>query len=109
MKPALRKFVHELAGDYGIETESVDPEPRRSVGATLGLKSAVPDVTVSYAMRMKKLGKLKYGYDVHRLFEKKEGEEDTPKRDKMKKGFAKPIPVPVAPKTKTMNPYALLN
>ncbi|KAJ3113658.1 hypothetical protein HDU96_003097 [Phlyctochytrium bullatum] len=41
MKSPQRKFIHDLAAFYGIETESMDPEPRRSVEARLLPKSSV--------------------------------------------------------------------
>ncbi|KAJ3093807.1 FKBP12-associated protein [Phlyctochytrium planicorne] len=94
MKAPLRKFIHSVAEHYLIETESVDPEPRRGVAVVkVGSKAAVPDVTISKALRLKAMGRLRFGDPPVGEAERLEMERKRVEK-KEKKGFAKGIPVP---------------
>jgi len=52
MKSRLRQFIHALADDYGLDSESEDPEPYRSVVITKNPTYTVPKKTLSEAYKM---------------------------------------------------------
>lgn len=52
MKARLRQFIHALAEDYGLDSESEDPEPYRSVVITKNTTYTVPKKTLSEAYKM---------------------------------------------------------
>ncbi|KAF9100982.1 FKBP12-associated protein [Mortierella sp. AM989] len=54
MKGHRRKFVHELAANYDVTSESVDVEPYRSVTIRRQLNTSVPDLLASQACRQKR-------------------------------------------------------
>ena len=54
MKTQERKFIHELAGYYGFETQSVDPEPFRNVNIlAIKEKCYLPSLTLSQSVDYK--------------------------------------------------------
>ncbi|KAF9186957.1 FKBP12-associated protein [Haplosporangium sp. Z 767] len=54
MKGHRRKFVHELAANYNVTSESVDVEPYRSVNVRRQLDTSVPGLLASQACRQKR-------------------------------------------------------
>ncbi|KAF9932953.1 FKBP12-associated protein [Linnemannia zychae] len=54
MKGHRRKFVHELAAHYNVESESVDVEPYRSVVVRRLANTSIPDLLASQACRQKR-------------------------------------------------------
>lgn len=52
MKSQLRHFIHSLAADFGLESESQDPEPHRSVVVMKGPKfTTAPKKTITEFIR----------------------------------------------------------
>ena len=52
MKSQLRHFIHSLAADFGLESESQDPEPHRSVVVMKGPKfTTAPKKTIAEFIR----------------------------------------------------------
>ncbi|KAF9988071.1 hypothetical protein BGZ65_012460 [Modicella reniformis] len=54
MKGHRRKFVHELAANYNVTSESVDVEPYRSVTIRRLPDTSIPDLLASQACRQKR-------------------------------------------------------
>ncbi|EPS44512.1 hypothetical protein H072_1501 [Dactylellina haptotyla CBS 200.50] len=54
MKSHLRGFIHGLAEDYGLDSESQDPEPYRSVVMTKNTRWSMPSVGLADAVRARK-------------------------------------------------------
>lgn len=55
MKPYQRQFLHTLAEDFGMDSESQDPEPHRHVSIFKGPKFvAAPRKTLMYCLRILK-------------------------------------------------------
>ncbi|KAK6538179.1 FKBP12-associated protein [Orbilia ellipsospora] len=54
MKSHLRAFIHGLAEDYGLDSESEDPEPYRSVVVTKNGRWSMPSKGLAEAVRARK-------------------------------------------------------
>lgn len=55
MKPHQRQFIHELAEDYGLDSESQDPEPHRHVSIFKGPRFvSAPRKTLMQCLRLLK-------------------------------------------------------
>ncbi|KAJ3316540.1 hypothetical protein HDU76_001720 [Blyttiomyces sp. JEL0837] len=112
MKAPFRKFIHELAQYYEIVTESIDPEPNRSVVAQKLANSHIPQVSIAVAVELKKRSLLKYVTEEELIQSKEikveETEKDPPKHPKLKKGFAKAIPVPTVAEVEVKNVFSAL-
>ncbi|KAJ3125115.1 FKBP12-associated protein [Irineochytrium annulatum] len=131
MKSPVRQFVHQLAEYYVIVTESVDPEPNRSV-----MSRAV--TTSIIAVKLKRRNLLRFGFvvheklpplkceigstaeEIHAIIKMEEliaagadpkslTEPERVKRERMKKGFAKAIAPPVRAEVRTPNAFATLD
>ncbi|KAK6344026.1 FKBP12-associated protein [Orbilia brochopaga] len=56
MKSHLRQFIHNLAEDYGLDSESEDPEPYRSVVVTKNNRWSMPARNLAEALKLRRKG-----------------------------------------------------
>ncbi|KAF3912067.1 hypothetical protein ABW21_db0202462 [Orbilia brochopaga] len=56
MKSHLREFIHNLAENYGLDSESEDPEPYRSVVVTKNAHWSMPVRNLAEALKLRRKG-----------------------------------------------------
>ncbi|KAJ3408626.1 hypothetical protein HDV05_004798 [Chytridiales sp. JEL 0842] len=117
MKSTQRQLIHLLADYYGIITESIDPEPSRSVVAQRVATSKIPKIPLSAALDLRRRGLLII-VDPETLAAKEKGEPEdgeaevleklTASERRKAKKLAKPIPVPLKTSVRVANGFEAL-